>query len=88
MADLSDFKRGQIVVPRMTGAIVTITAELFGVASCTVSKVMTAFEKEGKHLSQTLEESESYQIGTIEILPRIVKKDHNYKAPKIAAVSM
>ena len=45
MADLADFKRGQIVGASMAGANVTKTAELFGVAKSTVSKVMTTFEK-------------------------------------------
>ena len=48
MADLSDFKRGQIVGARMAGASGTKTTELFAVARSTVLKVMTAFEKEGK----------------------------------------
>ena len=43
MVDLSDFKRGQIVGVRMVGVRVTKTAELFGVARCTVSKIMTEF---------------------------------------------
>ena len=50
MADLSDFKKGQIFGTRMAGASVTTTAEFVGVARSTVLKVMTAFEKEGKKL--------------------------------------
>ena len=48
MADLSDFQRGQIVGARMAGASVTETARMLDVSRGTVSKVMTAFEREGK----------------------------------------
>ncbi len=48
MADLSDFKRGQIVGAQVAGAGITKTAELFGVARSIVLKVLTAFEKDGK----------------------------------------
>ena len=50
MANLLDFKRRQILSACMAGASVIKTAELFGIARSTVSKVMTAFEKEGKTL--------------------------------------
>ena len=48
MADLSDFKRDQIVGTHMAGISVTKNPELFGVARSTVLKVMSGFEKEGK----------------------------------------
>ena len=51
MVDLSDFKRGQIVEAYMTGACAIKPTVLFGVARSTVSKVMIAFEKEGKTFS-------------------------------------
>ena len=60
MADLSNFKRGQIVGARIAGSIATNATELFSVATCTVSKWMTAFEK-GKNSSEN--KSESCQIG-------------------------
>ena len=76
MADLSVFKRGKIVGARMAGARVTKTAELFGVARSSVSKVMRAFVKEGKppHRSKTLEESESCLIGTVGLLRGLLEK--------------
>ena len=53
MADLSDFKRGQFVGACMAGVNITKNPELFGVARSTVSKIMTAFGKEGKkHLTE------------------------------------
>ena len=70
MAHLSDFRKGQIVGARMAGASVTKTAEIFGVATSTISKAMTAFEKEEKpyHWSKTLEEIKSCLIGNIRLL--------------------
>ena len=65
MADLSDFKRGQIIGAPMAGASVTKTAEIFGVAKSSVLKVMTTIEKEGK---TSLEESKSSLIGTVGFL--------------------
>ena len=50
MVDLSNFKRDQIVGTFMAGASVTKTAELFGEAMYTVSKVMVVFGKEGKNV--------------------------------------
>ena len=44
MADLSAFKRRQIVGARMAGASVRKITELFGIAKSTSSKVMTEFE--------------------------------------------
>ena len=47
MADISNFKGGQIVGARMAISSATKTAELFGEVRRIISKVMT-FEKEGK----------------------------------------
>ena len=48
MADLSNFKRGQLVGARMVGASVTQITKIFGVSRGTVSKVIIASEKEKK----------------------------------------
>ena len=48
MADLSDFKRGQIVGARMVGASVTKTVHMFGTSRGTVWKLKIAFEREYK----------------------------------------
>ena len=86
MGDLSDLQRGQIIGVRMTGATVTETAELLGISRDTVSKVVTAYEKEGtssvKHKSgRSFSLSERDRI----TLNRIVRKDHKTTASKITA---
>ena len=59
MADLSDFKRSQIVGACMVGASVTKTVQMFGISRGTISKVMIAFEKEKKTSQQSRSLSES-----------------------------
>ena len=63
------------------------TAELFGLARSTVSKVMTAFEKEGKtsSLKQNTRRKRKLSDRDRRTLTWIVRKDHKNTAPKIIA---
>ena len=87
MADLSDFKGGQIVIASMVGVSITKTSELFGVARTTVSKVMTSFEKEGKTslLKQNSGRKRKLSSNDPWTLTRIVRKHQINTAPIITA---
>ncbi|XP_076049271.1 uncharacterized protein LOC143029942 [Oratosquilla oratoria] len=87
MADLSDFKRGQIVGARMAGTSITKTAELLGVSRGTVSKVMTAFEREGKTSSAKHRSGRKLKLSERDrrTLNQIVRKDRKTTASKITA---
>ena len=83
MADFPDFKIVQIVGARMTGASMTETAELFGIARSTVSKVMTAFKKEAK--TSSLKQNSGRKRNLSDRDRRIVRKYSKNRAPKITA---
>ena len=87
MADQSDFKRGKTVSARKAGTSVIKTVELFDVARSTVSKVVTAFEKERKTSSQKQNSGRKRKLSDRDsrTLSWIGKKYHKYTAPKITA---
>lgn len=59
MSYLSHFQRGQIIGVRLLRASITATAKMLGVSRDTVSKVMTAYQVEGKTSSGNTEVDES-----------------------------
>ena len=85
MADLSDFKRCQIVGVRADGTCVTKTAKLFGVARSIISKVMSAFEKEGKTSSLKQNSGRKRKLSDRDhrTLTRIVRKDTKIQLQKL-----
>ena len=84
---MADFQRDQILGAHMAGASVTKTAESFGVTRSTVSKVMTAFEKEGKTSSLKQSSGRKRKLSDRDYLTlmQLVRKNHENTAPKISA---
>ena len=87
MADLSEFKRGQIVGADMAGTSVIKTIELFGVVKSTVLKVMTVFEEEEKTSSLKQNSGRKRKLSDRDhrTLRWIVRKDYKNTALKIIA---
>ena len=87
MADLSDFKTGQIVGARRACASIIKTAELLCLARSTASKIITAFEKEGKTFSLKQNSGRKQKLSSRDCrtLTQIAKKDHKDTASKITA---
>ena len=87
MADLLDFKRGQIFSVRIVGASVTKTVKLFRAARSTVSKVIIAFENEGKTSSLKQNSGRKRKLSDRDrrIFKRNVRKDDKNTSPKITA---
>ena len=75
MAELSDFKRGQIIVDRMVGASITKTVQMFGISRGTVSKVILPLKK--KKMSKqsiSLAEIQSCQREPVELYIELLER--------------
>ncbi|XP_036357216.1 uncharacterized protein LOC118762572 [Octopus sinensis] len=85
MTDILNFQRGQIVGACIVGASITKTTEMCGVSRSTVSKVITAFEKEEKISSLKQNSGRKPKLSDMDrqTLMRIVTKDHKSTAPKL-----
>ena len=90
MGDLSGFQRGQIVGARMASVTVTETAQMLSISRGTVSKVMSAFEKEGKTSSAKQNSGRKRKLSERDLraLNRIVRVDPKTTAPKSLLNSM
>ena len=82
-----EFQKSQIVGARMAGASVTETARMLSVSRGTVSKVMTAFKREGKTSSEMHKSGRKMKMSerARRTLNRIVREDRKTTAPKITA---
>ena len=87
MTDLSDIQRAQIVGAHMAGANVTENAQILDISRGTVSKEMTAFEREGKMSSAKHRSGQKLKLSErdCQTLNGIVREDWKTMALKITA---
>jgi hypothetical protein len=85
MEDLSDFERGQIVVPRLAGASVLRTAALLGILRATLSNVMSAYMNHGKTASAKRNSGRKSTLTERDhrTSRRIVSKNHRATAAQV-----
>ena len=87
MADLLDFRRGQIVFAYMVDASVTKTAQMFGFSTGKVSKITNCLWKKRKHYLQSTSLVEIKVVWERDrrSLHRIVRKDRRTMTLKITS---
>jgi len=87
MADLSDFRSGQIVGVRLAGASVTKMTTLLCVSRAAIAKVMTVYTNHGNTSSAKRNSGQKTKLSERDhcTLKRIVSNNHRTSAAKVTA---